>query len=99
MAAVVGLASGTAFGQSAPVPTGAAAYGDCCSDAPEVRRRITGGHATALRDAERQPSNVARPGDAWPKAPAGFAVELFASGLDNPRLLRVVPNGFASLQS
>jgi glucose/arabinose dehydrogenase len=36
---------------------------------------------------------VARPNDAWPVAPAGFKVEMFAAGLDNPRLLRTAPNG------
>ena len=34
-----------------------------------------------------------RPADAWPKVPPGFKVELYASGLDNPRLLRTAPNG------
>jgi len=29
----------------------------------------------------------------WPQAPAGFKVELYAAGLDNPRLLRTAPNG------
>ena len=36
---------------------------------------------------------MARPADAWPKVPPGFVVELFASGLDNPRTLRAAPNG------
>jgi glucose/arabinose dehydrogenase len=36
---------------------------------------------------------VARPQNAWPVAPAGFKVELFASGLDNPRWLKTAPNG------
>jgi glucose/arabinose dehydrogenase len=36
---------------------------------------------------------VKRPADAWPQAPAGFKVEQYASGLDNPRLLRTAPNG------
>src|SRR5689334_16161965 len=36
---------------------------------------------------------VPRPADAWPKAPAGFKVELFADGLNNPRLTRTAPNG------
>ena len=36
---------------------------------------------------------VARPKDAWPVAPAGFKVELYAAGLDNPRWLRTAPNG------
>jgi glucose/arabinose dehydrogenase len=39
------------------------------------------------------PEVVARPDGAWPKVPAGFKVELFASGLDNPRLIRTAPNG------
>ena len=36
---------------------------------------------------------VARPPNAFPVAPAGFKVELFASGLDNPRWLKTAPNG------
>jgi glucose/arabinose dehydrogenase len=36
---------------------------------------------------------VARPSDAWPKAPEGFIVQLYATGLDNPRLIRTAPNG------
>jgi glucose/arabinose dehydrogenase len=36
---------------------------------------------------------VARPENAWPVAPAGYKVELYAGGLDNPRLLRTAPNG------
>ncbi|HYP54594.1 MAG TPA: PQQ-dependent sugar dehydrogenase, partial [Pyrinomonadaceae bacterium] len=39
------------------------------------------------------PRLVARPEGAWPKAPAGFKVEEFAAGLQNPRLVRVAPNG------
>jgi|HubBroStandDraft_5_1064220.scaffolds.fasta_scaffold13050_3 glucose/arabinose dehydrogenase/mono/diheme cytochrome c family protein len=36
---------------------------------------------------------VARPANAWPVAPAGFKVEMFAAGLENPRLLQTAPNG------
>ncbi len=36
---------------------------------------------------------VARPQNVWPMAPAGFKVELFAAGLENPRWLRTAPNG------
>lgn len=39
------------------------------------------------------PKLVARPNDAWPKAPAGFTVEQYATGLDNPRLIHTAPNG------
>ncbi|HEY1465399.1 MAG TPA: PQQ-dependent sugar dehydrogenase [Terriglobales bacterium] len=36
---------------------------------------------------------VSRPNGAWPQAPEGFKVELYATGLDNPRLIRTAPNG------
>jgi glucose/arabinose dehydrogenase len=36
---------------------------------------------------------IPRPPNAWPIAPKGFKVELYATGLDNPRLLRLAPNG------
>ena len=47
----------------------------------------------ATRSADNGPDLVARPNDVWPVAPAGFKVELYAAGLDNPRLLRTAPNG------
>src|SRR5271169_2926695 len=96
MAAVIGIAAGAALGQSTPVLTGSAAYGDWRSDAPGVRRKITPADMPppyATPSANRHASIVARPGSAWPKAPTGFAVELFAGGLDNPRLVRVSPSG------
>src|SRR5437764_9478402 len=39
------------------------------------------------------PQMARRPSDAWPQAPGGFKVELYASGLTNPRLIRTAPNG------
>ena len=36
---------------------------------------------------------VPRPTDEWPQAPAGFKVELYVTGLNNPRLIRTAPNG------
>ncbi|HME92323.1 MAG TPA: hypothetical protein VKE49_12920, partial [Myxococcaceae bacterium] len=39
------------------------------------------------------PRLVDKPAAAWPLAPAGFKVALYASGLDNPRLIRTAPNG------
>ena len=47
----------------------------------------------ASESADNAPSLVPRPSDAWPQAPTGFKVELYASGLDNPRLIRTAPNG------
>lgn len=39
------------------------------------------------------PKLAPRPEGAWPKVPAGFKVELYASGLNDPRLIRTAPNG------
>jgi glucose/arabinose dehydrogenase/mono/diheme cytochrome c family protein len=39
------------------------------------------------------PKVVPRPKDAWPQVLPGFKVELYASGLNNPRLIRTAPNG------
>jgi glucose/arabinose dehydrogenase len=36
---------------------------------------------------------IARPANAWPQAPEGFRVDLYADGLKNPRLIRTAPNG------
>jgi glucose/arabinose dehydrogenase len=36
---------------------------------------------------------VDRPKNVWPQAPEGFKVELFASGLDEPRNIVTAPNG------
>jgi glucose/arabinose dehydrogenase/mono/diheme cytochrome c family protein len=39
------------------------------------------------------PRLVPRPQKAWPLVPSGFKVDLYASGLDEPRLIRTAPNG------
>ena len=49
--------------------------------------------AFASASATNGPKVVARPKEAWPQAPQGFKVELFAEGLTNPRILRTAPNG------
>lgn len=94
--ALVGIAAIALVGQSSPVLTGTTAFGDWRSDAPGVRRKITVAdmpppYATA--SVNNGPTVLARPADAWPKAPPGFVVELVTSGLDNPRLIRVSPSG------
>lgn len=45
------------------------------------------------KSANNGPEPVARPANVWPIAPAGFKVEQYAAGLDNPRFLRTAPNG------
>ncbi len=76
--------------------TGKQAFGDYRSDAPGVRRRITLDALPApfaTRSARNSPGIAAPPPKAVPIAPAGFRVDRFAWDLDNPRLLRVAPNG------
>jgi glucose/arabinose dehydrogenase len=41
----------------------------------------------------RHATMVDRPKDAWPQAPNGFKVDLYANGIKNPRLIRTAPNG------
>jgi glucose/arabinose dehydrogenase len=47
----------------------------------------------ATNSAVNGPRVVDRPKNAWPQAPAGFKVELFATGLDEPRKIITAPNG------
>jgi glucose/arabinose dehydrogenase len=39
------------------------------------------------------PKLVERPENAWPQVPEGFKVDLYASRLNDPRLIRTAPNG------
>lgn len=76
--------------------TGKAAQGDWTSDAPGVRRKITVEDLPAPYATEsvaKPPLGAKRPADAWPKAPEGFRVEQFATGLSKPRVIAVAPNG------
>ena len=76
--------------------TGAAAFGDWRTDAPGVRRLITPADLPppyATNSTANMSQREARTGADVPKAPPGFAVDLFASGLNSPRVIRVAPNG------
>lgn len=78
------------------VATGSAALGDWTTDAPGVRRKITVADLPApfqTSSADNSPHIVDRPNGALPKVPAGFTVELWVSGLQNPRMIRTAPNG------
>jgi glucose/arabinose dehydrogenase len=79
-----------------PVLTGQAAYTDAAHEAPGIRRHLTVTDLPApapQESVDNGPDIVPRPANSWPIAPAGFKVELYAENLDNPRLLRVAPNG------
>ncbi len=80
----------------APVLTGQAAFTDAAHESPGVRRHLTVADLPAPapdQSVDNGPSVVPRPANAWPQAPKGFKVDLYATGLDNPRLLRTAPNG------
>ena len=47
----------------------------------------------ATKSASSRSNIISRPANAWPQVPSGFKVELYASELDNPRLLQTAPNG------
>jgi glucose/arabinose dehydrogenase len=80
--------------KGAPVKT--ITFADYKSEAPGVFHKITVSDLPApyaTKSAENSPDVIPRPANAWPKALPGFQVSLYASGLDNPRLLRAAPNG------
>lgn len=76
--------------------TGKDALGDWTTDAPGVRRKLTLDDLAKPYDtppAKNHPKVVERPEGAWPKAPEGFEVTEFATGLNKPRNLTTAPNG------
>jgi glucose/arabinose dehydrogenase len=78
------------------VRTGKEAFGDWTTDAPGVRRKITLADLPppfATASSGNWPRVVAPPTGAMLKVLPGFKVELFASNLAEPRLVRVAPNG------
>jgi glucose/arabinose dehydrogenase len=79
-----------------PVLTGQAAFTDAFHESPGIRRHLTVANLPASapnESVDNGPTLVPRPDSAWPIAPKGFKVELYSTGLDNPRLLRTAPNG------
>jgi glucose/arabinose dehydrogenase len=76
--------------------TGERAFADTSKVQPGMFRKITPGDLPqpyATKSASNTLKIVPRPADAWPKAPQGFKVELYATGLSYPRLIRKAPNG------
>jgi len=75
---------------------GSAAFGDWRKDKPGVRRLLTPRDLpppfvtpSAVNFVETAPM----PKGARPNVPSGFSVEMVASGLKGPRVIRVAPNG------
>ena len=83
-----------AFGDEAVVLRGSQAMGGWQSDKPGIRRHLTPGDLPAVsEDALAYSRVVPRPDGAMPQVPAGFSVEMVASGFNVPRVIRVAPNG------
>lgn len=88
--------------QAQEVLTGDAAFGTWEPDTPGLRRHITpddlpppslADNDPEAPDFENMATVVPRPEGAMPQVPDGFAVEIFAEGLTQPRVIRVAPNG------
>jgi glucose/arabinose dehydrogenase len=99
---VLALAFGTSVlplflhAQSTKTITGQAAFADYTQQHPGVRRKITVADLPAPNPDESVDNGadlVPRPEGAWPQAPKGFKVELYAQGFNQPRLILTAPNG------
>lgn len=86
---------------AADVLTGEKAFGNWERDEPGVRRHIRAadlpppqnGDDPEAPDFENEPEVVDAPQGATPAVPEGFEVEVFATGLNEPRVVRIAPNG------
>lgn len=93
-ASVPAAAPKIAAASSAPPPT--PPFTDYRYQSPGTVRHITIKDLPqpfTTESATNGPRIVARPETAWPKAPPGFKVDLFVTGLTNPRIMRIAPNG------
>ena len=89
--AIVGVTSGVLLAQD-----GRSVFSDYRSDKPGRVHRITLKDLPApyaTKSVNNNAKLLPRPEGAMPQAPAGYSVSHYASGLDNPRLIRTAPNG------
>lgn len=96
------LAASLASAGESEVRTGSAALQGWRSDAPGVARQITRSDlpappAVTAADAEKGSGSVVNivsaPAGRLPAVPEGFTVSVFARGFEQPRTIRVAPNG------
>jgi glucose/arabinose dehydrogenase len=76
--------------------TGQDAFTDYTKEHPGVRRKVTVADLPqpyATESANNAAAIAPRPEGVWPQTLPGFKVEQFATGLENPRLMRMAPNG------
>jgi len=84
------------FAADSPLKKGKAAFGDWQDDEPGVTRLILPEDLQApdeSKSSENSSDPIKMPEGAKPILPKGFSVELVASGIENPRTVRVAPNG------
>jgi len=103
LVAIVSLAAASWMGRAATdkidrsnLLTGKAAFADYRTEKPGVFRKITADDLPKPFETKSSANFariVPRPENGWPHAPAGFKVQLYASGLDEPRQIRVAPTG------
>jgi glucose/arabinose dehydrogenase len=95
-AAIAAVAPLLIWASAPEIRTGQSAFMDYRSIKPGTFRKITPADLPAPFATPSSSNNahvVARPEDAWPRALPGFKVELYATGMRNPRELRFAPNG------
>jgi glucose/arabinose dehydrogenase len=93
--ALVALAA-TAGAAHSQALTGQSAFTDYSQEHPGTIRHLTVNDLPApyaTKGVDNGAEMVARPSDAWPQALPGFKVDLYYTGLDQPRLIRTAPNG------
>jgi glucose/arabinose dehydrogenase len=92
---MAGVGAAPAIGQSNPL-NGSAAFGDWHTDRPGLARLIKPADLPkpgATASSASISHVVPRPASAMPQVPEGFKIELLAQGLNEPREMRVAPNG------
>src|SRR2546421_12929756 len=90
------FAAAAAGPKAANVITGKAALADYTQQKPGTFRKITLADLPepfASESVDNGPAEAARPADGWPQTLPGFRVELYATSLNYPRLMRTAPNG------
>lgn len=95
VAAALAAAAAPGLAQN-QVLTGQDAFTNYQKEHPGVIRHLTVADLPApyaTRGVDNGAEMVPRPADAWPQTLPGFKVELYATGLDQPRLIRTAPNG------
>lgn len=96
VAAALLVMAATAADAQPALLRGQQAFGDWQQDKPGTVRLIRPEDLPkpgATPSAASTSRVVRRPASATPQVPAGFKVELFAEGLNSPRIIRTAPNG------